>query len=154
MNEEYDAFAEAAIGWGKTQLGSKDYIGLCLAFVENCYEKGNQIEMFGESTAKESAVLYEAAPQPGLPPKGAFVFYDCTGPLMGEVKNWGHVGLSMGDGRVLHSWGEVRVDPYLEVEKLALPPGWTSPVYIGWSPVERVLQGYQRREHPEAPAHH
>ena len=146
-----DLFIRNAIAWGMSRLGSTDYPGRCLAFVEDCYEKANGIEIFGGSTARESAELYRAAPHPGIPPAGAFVFYDCSGLLLGENKNWGHVGLSLGDGTLLHAWGVVRVDPLEKMEALVPPDGWTSLTYVGWAPSGRVLQGFRLKNAP-APA--
>jgi cell wall-associated NlpC family hydrolase len=118
---------------------------MCLAFVEEAYEKGNAIEIFGGSTATESAEAYGVQKTAALPPRGVFVFYACSGTLEGVYQNWGHVGLSLGDGQVIHAWQVVRQDHYLEVEKLPGAPGWTAPQYIGWTPVERIMQGHRPR---------
>jgi hypothetical protein len=45
---------------------------------------------------------------------------------------------------VIHAWDKVRIDNYLEVEKLVPAPGWTKPQYISWAPVERIFQGYRK----------
>ncbi len=92
-----------AIRWAQEHLGVADYAGRCLAFVEDAYEKGNYVEIFGGSSAKESADEYKAERYKGEPPAGAFVFYDCFGQLSGEYKNWGHVGLHIGEGQVIHA---------------------------------------------------
>ena len=93
------------------------------------------------SYPKEMADAYDAQEDTGVPPKGAYVFYDCWGTIEGKRRNWGHVGLSMGDGRVIHAWDRVRVDQYLDIESLEAGPGWTRPEYIGWAPVSVVLEG-------------
>jgi hypothetical protein len=142
MTKDFTRYTENAIRLAEGQMGVNNYIGLCLAFVEKAYEVSNSIEMFGGSTAKESANEYGTIIAPGLPPRGVFVFYDCSD---GNGKNWGHVGLSTGDGKVIHAWDEVRLDGYLDIEKLPGPPGWTKPEYIGWVPVERLLQGYHKK---------
>ncbi|WP_282943003.1 hypothetical protein [Paenibacillus sp. RC67] len=59
----------------------------------------------------------------------------------GEVKNWGHVALSLENGDAIHAWDRVRIDNYLEIESLKPAPGWTQPKVIGWAPVERILAG-------------
>lgn len=133
-----------AIRWAECQLGSTAYRFRCLAFVEDCYEKGNSIEIFGGSRAKESADIYGAGRE-GEPEPGAFVFYDCSGTIGDTYQNWGHVGLCVGPGKVIHAWDTVRIDGYLEVESLAPAPGWASPRYCGWVPAGRVLQGHQKR---------
>jgi hypothetical protein len=73
------------------------------------------------------------------------VFYDCFGPLNGEHKNWGHVSLHIGEGKVIHTWDRVRIDHYLAVQNLTPAPGWTKPKYLGWSPIERIFAGFRKK---------
>lgn len=136
---------ENAIRWARAQIGSAAYPFRCLAFVEDAYEIANDIEIFGGSTAKESADSYRLTAD-GLPPAGAFVFYDCFGTLFDSYQNWGHVGLSLGDGRVIHAWDQVRIDGCRAVETLAGAPGWTSPRYLGWAGADQILRGHRRRD--------
>lgn len=115
--------------------------------MEDAYERANQIEIFGGSSAAESADQYgtrrydRAAP----PPPGAFVFYACSGPLGGVRRPWGHVGLALGDGRVVHAWDLVRVDGAEAVGDLPPAEGWDPAQLIGWTPVDRVLEGHRPR---------
>jgi len=144
-DDELTAYIDNAIRWAKSQLGSKAWPFRCLAFVEDAYEISNKVEIFGGDSAKESADEYGVMTTQGFPPRGAFVFYDCFGPLNGRYKNWGHVGLSLGDGNVIHSWDRVRIDHYLDIQNLT--PGaekWIKPKYAGWTPVERVFRGYRK----------
>jgi len=141
---DYNEIIEKTVEWAISKKGSHDYHGKCLAFVEDAVEKGNGIEIFGGSTAMESAILYGWVTE-GLPPQGAFVFYKTSGPLNGIEKNWGHVGFSLGEGQVIHSWGEVRIDDYREVEKL-YTQGWTNPEYLGWTPPGRYLANAVREK--------
>lgn len=81
----------------------------------------------------------------GRPPGGTYVCYDCWGTLEGEHRNWGHIGLSVGDGKVIHTWGgEVRMDDYRTIEDLDASE-WTTPEYIGWVPVSSILKGMPPR---------
>ena len=147
MPDNFDSYVAHAIQWAKAHLGAEEYAGRCLAFVEDAYELSNHIEMFGGSTAKESADAYDVHDDAGQPPPlGAFVFYDCYGSLHGEYKNWGHVGLCVGQEQVIHAWNQVRQDHYLDVQNLTPAPGWRKPQYIGWTPVERFLAGYRKKE--------
>ena len=73
------------------------------------------------------------------------MFYACAGPVGDEIKHWGHVGLCIGEGKVIHAWDKVRIEPYLDVQHLTPPPGWTQPQFIGWTPIERIFAGYRRR---------
>ncbi len=142
---DYQPYIENAIKWAREQLESRADASLCLSFVEDAYEEGNGIEIFGESSAKESADQYGVQTSPSIPPRGAFVFYDCSGMLHGVKKNWGHVGLSCEDGNIIHGWDQVREDNYLAIEQLQGPPGWTRPQYIGWVSVERILRGHRKK---------
>ncbi len=142
---EIASYAENAIRWAGKRVGLKEYRFRCLAFVEDTYEQSNGVEIFGGSTAKESADEYEAEKHKGFPEPGAFVFYDSSGTLDDEYKDWGHVGLHVGKGAVIHAWNRIRCDDYLELQSLLPAPGWTPPQYIGWVPVERILRGCRKR---------
>ena len=132
----FDEYIKKAIEWASDMLGSTEYKFLCLAFVEDAYEQGANIELDGYSYAKEAAVKHTAGEKRGVPPKGAYVFYDCWGTIDGKYQNWGHVGISIGDGKVIHAWDVVRLDDYLEVQNLKAAEGWTQPKYVGWIPAE------------------
>lgn len=67
MNEEFETYIANAIHWAQEHLGSTAYAARCLAFVEDAYEEGNHVEIFGGSSAQESADEYEAAQNRGEP---------------------------------------------------------------------------------------
>ena len=143
---------DSAIGWAMARLGATDHALRCLAFVEEAYERPNGIEVFGGDSARESAERYGADAASGPAPKGAFVFFDCEGPVNGVVRNWGHVGLALGDGRMVHAWGTVRVDPIADVPALPGGPGWSAPAYLGWASPEEILEGAIERDwRPDRP---
>lgn len=141
MTNDYTTYTEQAIRWAQGQLGAKKYALLCLGFVEDAIELANGIVLDGYPFAKEAADQYGAVDDGALPPRGSLVFYDCWGSIEGKTQNWGHVGLSLGDGRVIHAWDVVREDDYLAVQELEGGAGWTRPVYIGWAPLEATLKG-------------
>lgn len=141
-----DTLVNNAVQWAKEHIGSREYLLMCLAFVEDAVEQSNHIEIFGGDSAQESADMYGVSANTGEPPKGAFVFYATHGVVDGQPVNWGHVGLCVGDGRVVHAWDVVREDDYLALEKLPPAPGWTPPRYIGYAPIERVLAQPSDRE--------
>jgi glycosyltransferase involved in cell wall biosynthesis len=146
LGSSFVPFVRSGIAWARSMLGSAEYRFRCLGFVEDAYEISNNLELFGRDTAKESAVLYGAADTPATdPPLGAFVFYDYEGEIRGERRNWGHVGLYVGAGRIIHSWDRVRIDDYRNLSDLTRPPGFASPSYIGWAPVERIFQGHRQK---------
>ena len=44
----------------------------------------------------------------------------------------------LGDGNVIYAWDVVRIDNYLDIERMTALSG-DHPRYIGWIPIERVL---------------
>ena len=124
--------------WAEEKLGNAQYAGWCLSFIEDALEISNGIEIFGGASAKESCEMYYDAIQTGVPERGAFVFYDCMCPSDDGLVNWGHCGICLGEGRVIHAWDIVRIDEYLKIENLTSIIG-EHPKYIGWVPLARVL---------------
>ncbi|HEX6139057.1 MAG TPA: hypothetical protein VF013_01175 [Candidatus Limnocylindria bacterium] len=104
--------------------------------------------MFGGSSATESASLYGLRPYDARrpPPAGSLVFYEAAGPADGAWHDWGHVGLALGDGRVVHAWDVVRIDPAEQLGALEPAPGWTPPRLAGWAPAGALLAGHRRRD--------
>jgi hypothetical protein len=139
-------YVQGAVEWAKGKLGSTEYAHRCYAFVEDAYELGNSMVLDGKGrTAKEAADAYAAQDHRGCPPVGAYVCYDCSGEIDGATRNWGHIGLSIGEGKLIHAWHEIRIDQFEEIEQLEAP-GWTKPRLIGWVPVARILRGMKARE--------
>ena len=140
-------YAAGAVAWAIDRVGERTYPLRCLAFVEDAYERPNGIEVFGGDSATASAGQYGVEPyDPAAPPPaGAFGFYACAGPVDGRRCDWGHVGLALGDGRVVHAWDEVRVDDALEVQALRPAVGWTGPRLVGWTSPKRILEGHRPR---------
>ena len=134
-----DELTDNMIAWAESRLGNTDYAGWCLSFIEDALEKSNGIEVFGGSSAKESCEMYKDALQGGQSEIGAFVFYDCMCLSEHGPVGWGHCGISLGGGRVIHAWDRVRTDGYLETEDLTAPSGGRHG-YIGWVPLMRVLR--------------
>lgn len=129
---------EKMIAWAKSRIASPDYAGWCLSFIEDALEISNDIEIFGGDSAKESCELYRDALRDGIPERGAFVFYDCLCPSKDGPVNWGHCGISLGDGQIIHAWDVVRIDDYTQIERLTALTG-DHPKYLGWVPLSRVL---------------
>lgn len=47
----------------------------------------------------------------------------------------------MGDGRVIHAWGRVRIDDLSSLPALPPAAGWDALSATGWTPLSRVLDG-------------
>jgi hypothetical protein len=116
--------------------------------VEDAFERSNQIEVFGQASAAETAASFELAAYDAAqpPPAGALIFYSCSGPIDGIHGEWGHVGLATGDGSVIHAWDVVRIDDALDVPRLTPAAGWTRPRLIGWLAAARILDGHRSRD--------
>jgi hypothetical protein len=65
LNEEFEAYLTNASRWAQEHLGATEYAARCLAFVEDAYEESNHVEIFGGSSAQESADEYSAAQNRG-----------------------------------------------------------------------------------------
>mgnify|MGYP003414080362 FL=1 len=135
---ENSAIIENMIKWAEEKTGDSEYAGWCLSFIEDALEMSNNIEIFGGASAKESCEMYYDAIQTGVPERGAFVFYDCMCPCEDGLVNWGHCGISLGEGRVIHAWDIVRIDDFMNIENMTSIVGG-HPKYIGWIPIARVL---------------
>ena len=90
------------------------------------------------------------------PPPGALVFYDSVGELFGTRRDWGHVGLGLGGGEVIHAWDTVSIDHYRSLALLTPAAGWEPLHFLGWVPLARALEGSQARawstDHPVSAA--
>ena len=134
-----EALIKNMIAWAEQRLDTAKYAGWCLSFIEDALEQGNGLEIFGGDSAKGSGELYADAMQSGEPPRGVFVFYDCLcRDEQGALVNWGHCGIGLGGGKVIHAWDTVRTDDFRQIEKLTALSG-DHPKYIGFVPLERVL---------------
>lgn len=93
--------AEAAISWATSQLGNQSYNYWCLKFVGDAFRQGG-VGNAGYSTATiaGNAIITHTDSNP---PRGAVVFYDWYGSIDGVYQNYGHVGISLGNGQVIHA---------------------------------------------------
>lgn len=94
---------ETAIDFGesKKDSGTKAYSYLCLKFVGECFgAAGLSVPTYGYAANAASKLVSSTSTNP---PRGAVVFWDWWGTIDGVYKNWGHVGISLGDGEVLHA---------------------------------------------------
>ena len=113
-----------AIAWAEKMIGAGGYAYDCQKFVGDAYrETGTSPATY--TCAKAAADALDAKDSSGAPPRGAYVFYDWSGTLNGVYKNWGHVGLSVGDGKIIHA-SETNPVKKSQYDKIGL-------TYIGWA---------------------
>lgn len=121
-----DPRIELAIRWAKNKIGpaeeqyyNKKGQTYCLRFVGDTYrnETSNPTNPIRHGSAKLAADALNLKDTPYAPPRGAYVFY--------EYNADGHVGLSIGDGWIIHVPGKnVKEEKYDQI-------GFGS--YIGWA---------------------
>lgn len=125
---DFNSWAEGAITWANARLDRRDWNGRCLRFVADAFRQGGSTPA-GWSSAWAAA---EALRGQGLlnsanwknAPRGALIFFDGrTGGLQ-----LGHVGIYLGDGRIIHAYGRVRIDA---ISSLIGMTGISS--YVGWA---------------------
>jgi cell wall-associated NlpC family hydrolase len=132
--------ADNAAAWAQARLGETRYATKCLGFTEDAIERGNNIMLDGYSFAREAAEEYGARDDGNIPPAGAWVFYDWWGVIKGERRNWGHVGIALAGGQVIHALAEVRIDNYRDIVDLLRTSDDADPRYIGWAPLSAILE--------------
>ena len=74
MTENIGTLIDNMISWAQSRIGNENYAGWCLSFIEDALEIGNDIEIFGGDSAKESSEMYGDALRTDAPEMGAFVF--------------------------------------------------------------------------------
>ncbi len=141
--ENFASWAEVAISWAKNYLDplTWHWDGLCLRFVANAFmQKGGYPKIVREGTWASAwdavngdevfdLVLQDPDNWRGAP-DGVLIFFGQT-----EDNRHGHIAIYLGDGRIIHAYGEVRIDYMTQVRYL--DEGRIGP-YIGWSfPPER-----------------
>lgn len=94
---------EGAINWAysKKNAGDTSYSYWCLKFVSDAwYSQGVSNSGYSYATLAGNAMISNTDQNP---PRGATVFWDWYGTVDGVYQNWGHVGISLGDGKVIHA---------------------------------------------------
>src|SRR5262249_35059210 len=97
---------EAAIAWAEARKGDTTLDYPCFTMVHNAYPAARLA--IGTPPPPDYAAWDWWAMRPSQqhggdrnPPRGALVFWSWTGTVDGKTRNWGHVGISLGNGRVI-----------------------------------------------------
>ena len=125
---------EEAIKWAEGQdQNSLRWNDLCLKFVSEAYGTGESInpkttgwQWPNDAIAKLGDSFYQAN-ECCNPPRGSLIFFSVTG----ENEIYGHIGIYLGNGKVVHAYGTPRVDNLAGgdgVEQLS-----TIGSYLGWA---------------------
>ncbi len=114
--------AERAIAWAASRLGSSEFDGYGLRFVARAYAATS---FPASATIAANQLGPRGGDQPATnAPRGALMWFNWGDPNQG--RNDGHVGISLGDGSMIHSLDAVRVD--------AIDGSWWRSTYRGWTP--------------------
>jgi hypothetical protein len=115
--------AERAISWAASKLGSTEFTAYCLRFVAFAYAA----TVFPRTA---TIAANELGPREGgkpaaQAPRGALLWFTWGDANRG--RNLGHVGISLGDGSMIHALDAVRID------RIDGSQWWRSH-YRGWTP--------------------
>ena len=114
--------SSGAVQWALKQQGRTDYYFWCLRFVANAFGA----PYAGYNTAQQAANALgtrDRGRSAARAPYGALVFFRYVGR---DGVSYGHVGISLGDGRMVHAVETVRVD------HIDSSTYWRSN-YLGWA---------------------
>ena len=144
-SELTDTQIEAALEWaseymlGRTTFDDGDSVHYwCTRFVRDAFYEGG-LPYRDLRNAKTWANMWTTSNNLSeIPPRGALTFYDYWATLDGVYDNYGHVAISLGDGRVVHAVSSVKIENY----NLS---NYSNLEYIGWG----VWDGYTLPNTPD-----
>jgi len=134
---------EKAIKWAKSQEGKMDWSGYCLKFVAQAFgQKSSGWASPVDAIGKLGNRFYPVEKCQN-PPRGALIFFSAKGKWCGasygciDSPDYGHIGIYLGNGEVIHAYGRVRIQTLTAVEQLATTDSkgnksWIDS-YIGWA---------------------
>jgi hypothetical protein len=158
---DFAIWSENAIKWGENHIGSKDWWdeankqGYCLRFVTNAFmQKYVEGQSVWNSPVGAAAALYRFNQEAGgwaNAPMGAIILFDKEG-----GNSYGHVGIYLGAGRILHAHGKVQdttVDDAMAYSDVGNYLGWSYPP-DAWRPKTATLnQPVQTAEGTQEPSY-
>lgn len=124
---------EQAIEWATaSERTSKDWRNLCLRFVANAF--GEEHAGYHHPNELKNALgdrFYSSASS-WNPPRGALIFFSGQGYEAGvDYTECGHIGIYLGNGEVVHAYGEAKVQKFTGSQGIEKEKYIGS--YVGWS---------------------
>ncbi|MBS3918673.1 MAG: peptidoglycan DD-metalloendopeptidase family protein, partial [Deltaproteobacteria bacterium] len=143
---EWREWSNKAINWAekcmKDSNCSKSYRDYCLTFVAEAFigaskqdgrdAKGASWESPKDAIKKLGNEFYSGNKNP---PRGALVFFSGQG----DYSNYGHIGIYLGNDRVIHAYGVVKKNSIGEIENLTYIDS-----YLGWAYPPKAWFGARR----------
>jgi len=129
--DDFSQWGEQAIEWGEKRKDWNDWNGLCMRFVVDAFAQkdGLPAGLNADGWAKK-LYRFNQGPEGWLQaPKGAVIFFDSDKePVNGKLNTHGHVGIYLGEGKLIHAYGKVNETT---IDEAIAKAGVGK--YIGWS---------------------
>ena len=127
---------ENAVGYANKYLtqDASAFYGLCAAFVYHAYHDGAGLpnSSYNTATLMGNDLITNTD---NNPPRGAFVFWNIPAGYSGA--GFGHVALSLGNGKIIHSWGTTAANCVVTGTITAVNNYYGASNYRGWgSPIK------------------
>ena len=114
-----EEWAEKAINWATEQEGENSWDKLCMAFVSDAFKVFDDRYPF-PNKLKENLILNVSEDSP----RGSIVFFSGNN----EVEAAGHIGISLGNGKIIHASSVVKTQSIEEILG-----GIDINEYLGWA---------------------
>lgn len=134
---------ESAISWAISQEGKTAWSGYCLGFVAKAFGQESSGWTSPEDARKKLGNRFYPAATDWNPPRGALVFFSAKGTWCDapygciDLADYGHIGIYLGNGGVVHAYGAVKVQSIVEIEQLSGRDSKGNEFeigsYIGWA---------------------
>jgi len=128
---DFSELAEKAIEWGEKRKNWDDWSGLCMRFVVDAFAQKDGLPA-GANADGWAKKLYRFNQEPEgwlQAPRGTVIFFDNDKELVnGKLNTHGHVGIYLGEGKLIHAYGIVQETT---IEEAIAKAGVGR--YLGWS---------------------
>ena len=119
-------WVEKVINWASKQEGKDFWKEYCMAFVSDAFKVCENRPASANALRNdfENAGKFYSKENNWDPPRGSLVFFSGTG----KYASYGHIGISLGDRKVIHAYQTVREETITDIEGLSYIDS-----YLGWA---------------------
>ena len=131
---------EEAISWANNEIGNDEWTNLCLKFVSLAYGLGANVNAkttgwdWPNDAINKLGTKFYSIDNCGNPPRGALIFFSGQGKhpkTKIDYKKYGHIGIYLGDGVLIHAYGTVKIQNIIGAKGIEGEKYIDS--YIGWA---------------------